>query len=304
MTDSRRIIEKADLAVSQMIADGGYLEPEQSDTFFRKLIDRPTLINQVRTVSMGRPKMNIDKIGFGSRILRAAPASGTSLKADERARPTFDQVQLDTEEVIAEVHVPYDALEDSIEKENLQDTIMDHIAQRASLDLEELLIKGDTTSNDTYLALFNGALALAGNTVDGSAYTAIDKTMFKTALQNMPTQYLRNLNTMQFMMSYNNVFEYRDQLADRDTGKGDDFYLNRPSVFAFGVPIAPAALMEDTDMLFTFPKNLIFGVQRDIMIETDKDIRSRVLIIVLTMRIALEIEEAEAAVRVSDLAVV
>jgi hypothetical protein len=62
--------------------------------------------------------------------------------------------------------------------------------------------------------------------------------------------------------------------------------------------------MEDTDMLFTFPKNLIFGVQRDIMIETDKDIRSRVLIIVLTMRIALQIEEADAAVRVSDLAVV
>jgi HK97 family phage major capsid protein len=304
MTDSRRIIEKADLAVSQMISDGGYLNPEQSDSFYRKLIDQPTLISQVRTVSMGQPKMNIDKIGFGSRILRAAPASGTSLKADERARPTFDQVQLDAEEVIAEVHVPYDALEDSIEKENLQDTIMDLIAQRASLDLEELLIKGDTTSNDPYLALFNGALALAGNTVDGSAYTAIDKTVFKTALQNMPTQYLRNLNTMQFMMSYNNVFEYRDQLADRATGKGDDFYLNRPTVYAFGVPIAPAALMEDTDMLFTFPKNLIFGVQRDIMIETDKDIRSRVLIIVLTMRIALEIEEAEAAVRVSDLAVV
>jgi HK97 family phage major capsid protein len=304
MTDSRRIIEKADLAVSQMISDGGYLNPEQSDSFYRKLIDQPTLISQVRTVPMGQPKMNIDKIGFGSRILRAAPASGTSLKADERARPTFDQVQLDAEEVIAEVHVPYDALEDSIEKENLQDTIMDLIAQRASLDLEELLIKGDTTSNDPYLALFNGALALAGNTVDGSAYTAIDKTVFKTALQNMPTQYLRNLNTMQFMMSYNNVFEYRDQLADRATGKGDDFYLNRPTVYAFGVPIAPAALMEDTDMLFTFPKNLIFGVQRDIMIETDKDIRSRVLIIVLTMRIALEIEEAEAAVRVSDLAVV
>jgi HK97 family phage major capsid protein len=287
-----------------MISDGGYLNPEQSDSFYRKLIDQPTLISQVRTVPMGQPKMNIDKIGFGSRILRAAPASGTSLKADERARPTFDQVQLDAEEVIAEVHVPYDALEDSIEKENLQDTIMDLIAQRASLDLEELLIKGDTTSNDPYLALFNGALALAGNTVDGSAYTAIDKTVFKTALQNMPTQYLRNLNTMQFMMSYNNVFEYRDQLADRATGKGDDFYLNRPTVYAFGVPIAPAALMEDTDMLFTFPKNLIFGVQRDIMIETDKDIRSRVLIIVLTMRIALEIEEAEAAVRVSDLAVV
>ena len=64
MTDSRNIIEKADMAVSQMISDGGYLTPEQSDTFYRKLIDEPTLLNRVRTVQMGRPKMNIDKIGF------------------------------------------------------------------------------------------------------------------------------------------------------------------------------------------------------------------------------------------------
>ena len=303
MTDSRNIIEKADLAVSQMISDGGYLNPEQSDNFYQKLIDQPTLINRVRSVQMGRPKMNIDKIGFGSRILRAAPSSGTALKAEDRARPTFDQVQLETEEVIAEVHVPYDALEDNIEKENLQDTIMDLIAQRASLDLEELLITGATTSNDAYLALFDGAIQLAGNTVDGSGLSAIDKTLFKTALQNMPTQYLRNLNVMEFMLSHNNVFEYRDQLADRATGKGDDFYLNRPTVYSFGVPIMPAALMPNDEMLFTFPKNLIFGVQRAIQIETDKDIRSRELIIVLTMRPAINIEEDSAAVRINNISV-
>lgn len=303
MTDSRNIIEKADLAVSQMISDGGYLNPEQSDNFYQKLIDQPTLLNRVRTVQMGRPKMNIDKIGFGSRILRAAPSSGTALRADERARPTFDQVQLETEEIIAEVHVPYDALEDNIEKENLQDTIMDLIAQRASLDLEELLITGNSGSDDSYLALFDGAIQLAGNVVDGSGLSAIDKTLFKTALQNMPTQYLRNLNVMEFMLSHNNVFEYRDQLADRATGKGDDFNLNRPTVYSFGVPIMPAALMPNDEMLFTFPKNLIFGVQRDIMIETDKDIRSRVLIIVLTMRPAINIEEESAAVRVNNISV-
>lgn len=302
-TDSRNIIEKADLAVSQMISDGGYLNPEQSDNFYQKLIDQPTLLNRVRTVPMGRPKMNIDKIGFGSRILRAAPASGTALKQEERARPTFDQVQLDTEEVIAEIHVPYDALEDNIEKENLQDTIMDLIAQRASLDLEELLITGNTSSNDPYLALFDGALQLAGNVEDGSGLSAVDKTLFKTALQAMPTQYLRNLNVMEFMMSHHNVFDYRDQLADRATGKGDDFYLNRPTVYAFGVPIVPAALMPNTDMLFTFPKNLILGVQRDIMVETDKDIRSRVLIIVLTMRAAIAAEEDEAMVKIKDISV-
>ena len=301
MTDARKIIEKADLAVSQMVSDGGYLNPEQQDTFYRKLIDEPTLIGKVRTVQMNSPKMNIDSIGFGSRILRAAPASGTALAADLRVRPAFGQVELDTEEVIAEVHIPYDALEDSIERGNLEGTIMQMIAARASLDLEELLINGDTSSNDPYLALFDGAIALAGHSVDGSAYTAIDKDVFKAALQEMPTQYLRNLNTMNFMMSWYNTIEYRDALATRATGAGDDFYINRPSVFAFGVPINPAALMPNDTVLFTYPQNLIFGVQRNVMIETDKDIRARTLIVVLTMRIAIEAEESDSIVKVASI---
>ena len=82
MTNPRSIIEKADLAVSQMIADGGYLNPEQSDTFYRKLIDEPTLISRVRTVQMNSPKKNIDSIRFGSRILRVAPTSVTALAAE------------------------------------------------------------------------------------------------------------------------------------------------------------------------------------------------------------------------------
>lgn len=303
MTDSRRIIEKADLAVSQMVSDGGYLNPEQSDTFYRKLIDEPTLISRVRTVQMNSPKMNIDSIGFGSRILRAAPASGTALDAADRVRPAFGQIQLDTEEVIAEVHIPYDALEDSIERGNLENTIMQMLTGRVSLDLEELLINGDTTSADSYLALFDGALALAGHTVDGSALTAINKDVFKSALQEMPTQFLRNLNAMSFMMSWHNTFEYRDALADRATGAGDDFYLNRPTVYAFGVPIVPAALMPNDEVLFTYPQNLIFGIQRDIMIETDKDIRARNLIVVLTMRIAIEAEESDAIVKVDSISV-
>jgi len=303
MTDSRTIIEKADMAVAQMIADGGYLNPEQSDSFYRKLIDEPTLIGNVRTVQMKSPKMNIYTIGFGSRILRAAPASGTALNADQRVRPAFGQVNLETEEIIAEVHIPYDALEDSIERGNLENTIMQMLTGRVSLDLEELLINGDTSSADSYLALHDGALALAGHTVDGSALTAIDKDAFKQALQEMPTQYLRNLAAMNFLMSWHNVIEYRDTLAGRSTGRGDDFYLNRPTVTAFGVPIVPAALMPNNEILFTYPQNLIFGIQRDIMIETDKDIRERTLIVVLIMRIAIQCEEANSIVKVDSISV-
>jgi hypothetical protein len=300
--DSRTIIEKADLAVSQMITDGGYLNPEQSNTFYRKLIDEPTLIGAVRTVPMNSPKMNIDAIGFGSRILRKANSS-VALPADQRSRPEFGQVQLDTEEVIAEIHIPYDALEDSIERGNLSDTIMQMIAARSALDLEELLITGNTASGDEYLALFDGLVALAGHSVDGSAFTAINKNVFKSALQEMPTKYMRNKGAMRFMMSHHNEIEYRDALADRATGLGDDMYVNRPAVFAFGVPVIPAALMPNSAVILTYPQNVIFGVQRNIMIETDKDIRSRVLIVVLTMRVAINAEETDAIVKVDSLAV-
>jgi len=303
MTNSRTIIEKADMAVAQMITDGGYLNEEQFDTFYRKLIDEPTLLGNVRTVRMKSPKMNIDTIGFGSRILRAAPSSGIALPADQRVRPAFGQVNLETEEVIAEVRIPYDALEDSIERGNLENTIMQMLTGRVSLDLEELLINGDTSSADSYLALHDGALALAGHTYDGTALTAIDKDAFKAALQEMPTQYLRNLSAMNFLMSWHNVIEYRDTLATRSTGAGDEFYLNRPTVSAFGVPIIPAALMPNTEILFTYPQNLIFGVQREVMIETDKDITSRVLIVVLTMRIAIQAEEADAIVKVDNISI-
>lgn len=303
MTDSRRIIEKADLAVSQMISDGGYLNPEQFDTFYRKLIDVPTLLGRVRSVPMNSPKMNIDTIGFGSRILRAAPASGTALQADQRVRPAFGQVQLETEEIIAEARIPYDALEDSIERGTLESTIMNMLSTRATLDLEELLINGDTTSADPYLALHDGALALAGHSVDGSALTAINKDAFKTALQEMPTQFLSRLDAMNFMMSHHNVIEYRDAVADRATGAGDDFYLNRPTPYAFGVPVVPAALMPNTTILLSYPQNFIFGVQRQMQIETDKDITSRVLIVVMTLRVAIQAEEANAIVKVSDISI-
>jgi len=53
--------------------------------------------------------------------------------------------------------------------------------------------------------------------------------------------------------------------------------------------------------LLTDPKNLIFGIQRQIHIETDKDIRSREYIIVLTARVDFQIEEEEAVVKYTNI---
>lgn len=301
--DTKTIVEKTDIAVSNLISSGGYLNPMQSNTFIRMLIDQPTLVNEIRTVPMNSPVMEVNKLGFTSRILRAAPASGTALSAANRSAPTTDKVTLTTKEIMAEVHIPYDVIEDNIERGNLEDTIMAQIAERASLDLEELIIKGNTSSADAYLALLNGIIAqTSSHTV---AYTgagqAISKTVFKDTLKAMPNKYIRNREALRFYVSPQVEIEYVDTLVDRVTPLGDGKITSWQPSRAYGIPVKPVALMPDHTCIFTFPKNIVFGIQRQIMIETDRDIRSRVLIVVLTLRADLKFEEEDAVVKTTGL---
>lgn len=300
MRDNRSIVEKADIAVSNLVSSGGYLNSEQANAFIRMIIDQPTMINQCRVVRMNAPKRKIEKIGFGSRILRAAPASGTALDATKRARPDLGMIELETEEIIAEVWLPYDVLEDNIERGGLEQTIMSMIAERAALDLEELMVLGDTGSSDSYLALCDGILSLTptGNIVDGSGITDIKKELFKAAIQQMPTRYLRNRAAMRYYVSHHAEMEYRDSIAERATSLGDEKVSKFTPMFAYGTPVEPIAMMPDHKLWLSYPKNVIWGIQRDIMIETDKDIRRRVLIIVLTMRCDIKVEEPQACVAV------
>ena len=79
--------QKADLALGDLSTDGGLLNPEQQDQFIRFMIDQPTLLREARTVPMNSPEMRINKIGFGSRILRPAPQAGVSGSGDSGADP-------------------------------------------------------------------------------------------------------------------------------------------------------------------------------------------------------------------------
>lgn len=300
---TRDVLEKADLSVQDLINDGGYLNPMQANTFIRLMIDQPTILNQVRVVPMTAPTMEINKIGFTSRILKKAPASGTALAAADRSKPATEKVELSTKEVIAEVHLPYDVLEDNIERGQLEDTVMSLIAERASLDVEELIIDGNTGSGDDYLALADGILVQStSHVVDYTAApVAITKTVFKDAIKAMPSKYLRNRAMMRFWTSVDAEIEYTDHLADRETQLGDSRIARRTPEVAFGVPIDPVALMPDDKAIFTWPKNVILGVQRQIMIETDRDIRARVLIVVLTMRMDIKFEEEDSVVKILGL---
>lgn len=327
--DNVELIRKADLAISDLNSDGGALNTEQAERFVRTLNKVPTILTNVRRVPMLASTRKINKLRFNKRIMRVA-TSATALTgaaaqssvafdpladAATRFKPETSNITLSTTEYICEIDLPYDVLEDNIERGSfgqrtdnggtnagggLVDTILVLMAERAALDMEELAISGDTAvvAADPYLGSQNGYLKYVqanGNVVDHGGAT-IDKSRFKLQMRAMPDQYLRNKGSMRHYASQDQETEYRDFLADRATAVGDQAVQSSLLATPFGVPLEPVSLMPDAKMLFTNPKNLIWGIQRQITVEADRDISARVLNFVLTTRIAMQVEETEAAV--------
>lgn len=305
--NNKTIIEKADVTLATL-ASGGLMNPEQADTFLRMVQSAPTILKDSRFVQMASDTRKIEKMGFGNRILRPG-VEGKVLADADRSAPSTSTVTLNAKEVIAEVHITYDTLENNIEGDNLQNTIMQMIAERAALDIEELIVNGDKTSTDPYLALFDGLRKQATSHVVDHAAGAFTKDVFKKAYKAVPAKYLRNPKDWKFYTSHGLEVEWKDQVAGRQTNLGD-FSLQGGLASAYGVPVGGIAMLQPytdstktvSDILLTHPKNIVTGMSRNVRIEVDKDIRARKFIIVLTAKVDAKFEEEDAVAKVIKVA--
>jgi hypothetical protein len=309
---NKELAKRTDLAIADLTSDGGLLQPEQANRFIDMIQEQPTLLNQVRMIRMNAPQMKIDRLGFGSRIMKAAP-QGTAPYADDdgtnsrylamadRSAPTTAQITLTTKEVMAEIHLPYEVLEDNLERGSFEDHIMRLIAERAALDLEDWAINGDTASGDAYLALNNGVMKQISSNVVNNLSAGISPDLFEAGLLAMPQKYLRNLAQLKQYITVANSIKYRANVAKRSTGYGDSALTNTGDLVAYGVPVTSLALLPANTGFFTYPQNIIFGIQRQIQVETDRDIRSRQIIIVLTARVDVKIDEEPACVKYTNI---
>lgn len=304
MPTNQSIIEKAAMTLSDLAA-GGLMNTTQFNTFYRKVIDTPTIIKDARTVQMPIDSMKIEKIGFGQRILRAGQ-EGIALTDAQRSKPTTSTIQLNAKEVIAEVNITYDTLENNIEKQGLYDTIMQMIAERFALDSEELIINGDTGSADPYLALINGIRKKATSHIVDFAGNKVDKSLFKQLYGAVPTKYLRNPREWKYYTTYANELEWKDSVVSRQTALGDQA-LQGGLANAYGVPVQGIAMLQEynnatlakdvNDAFLVHPKNILWGLSRNVRVEVDKDIRERKFIIVLTAKMDVQFEEEDAVAK-------
>ncbi|MGN6107863.1 MAG: phage major capsid protein [Kofleriaceae bacterium] len=289
--NNRVLLEKADLALADLTTGGGLLKPAQAQKFMRLLIKNSVLMKMATVVPMSAPKQEISKIKFGSRILRPGQEA-TALPAAERSKPDLSKVELDAELFKGEVRLSDETLEDSIERGELRQTLMELITEAIARDMEEVIIKGDTTSADPFLAVLDGVLKQATSNVVDAAGAPVSKDLLHDLLKTLPSEYLVDKKAMRFLSSVDAELNYRNTLAERATVVGDKFLEGDAPVLYSGVPLVPIPLFpedlgatnDQTSGLLTNPKNIMVGIWRQIRLESDRDISEGTLKIVATLR--------------------
>ncbi|MCY7802300.1 phage major capsid protein [Bacillus spizizenii] len=304
---NQEAIRKAEMTLSSL-KSGGLMNPTQASAFIRMVQNAPTILKDSRVIQMDHDTQKIEKIGFGQRILRAAQ-EGVGLTKEQKSVPSTSTVDLSTKEVIAEVNLTYDTLENNIEGEGLQDTIIQMLAERAAVDIEELIVNGDSTSSDPYLAQLDGLRKQAVSHIVDVNGEELTRATFKKGVKAVPPKYLRIPQEFRFYTSPGLEVEWKDRVADRQTNLGDAAVQGGLSS-AFGIPVKGISNMlpytigetdattDVSDIILTHPKNIILGFSRNIRIEVDKDIRRRMFVIVLTAKLDSKFEEEDAVAKI------
>ena len=308
--DNRSVLEKADLALADLLS-GGLLLPAQAQKFMRILIKESKILKMATVVPMRAPKQLIEKIRFGTRVLRAG-LEATALPVADRTKPELSKAELDAKLFKAEVRMSNEVLEDSIERGDLRQTIMQLLGDAIARDMDEVIIQGDTASADPFLAKFDGVLKQATSHVVDALDTRLNKNLLRDCVRLMPSEFLRNMADLAFMTSINAELDYRDSLMDRQTVIADAVIReDKPSEYS-GAPVVKIPMFPETigtgshctDIVFTDPKNINVGIWRQIRVETDKLISEGVLLIVATIRFDMKFAHEPAVVKAVNVKVV
>ncbi|MDD5092791.1 MAG: hypothetical protein PHV74_00195 [Dehalococcoidia bacterium] len=317
MFTEAQLLERIDQVMKGWVEGIGSakLLPQQADRFIRAAIDNSKLMREVRTLEMTSDTKNIDKIVFGNRVLQKPVAEGTE-HTDTTGYQT-EQRQLVAKEFIIAVNLFYSTLEDNIEKENFESTLLDLIGGRASADFEEVGMYANPAASgaDAVLSVptHTGWLTgLAGHITDyNCAAPSAVSDVFKALINSVPSKHFgsKPLNEWRLYCSFQYERAYRDELAGRATAAGDRALLEDVPVFYQGVPVIwlPKIKTETretvdniSDVMFVHPANLVQGWKRDITLERERKPRKRQIEFTITARWDFNEEESDAIAQAKD----
>lgn len=293
---NRKLIEKADLALSDLQSGNGYLADEQADAFIRLAIKESKLLQQITVTPMNSPRVERSKIRFAGRVLRpGTPAA--ALAASDRVKPDLSNYVLESKLFKAEARIDDVTLEDQIERDSFKDTIMATLSEAVGRDVEFVAIQGDTASATPLLAVLDGFLKQATSNIVDFSSAPLTKDGLRDMLKSLPEEF-SVIERLKYYTARNARIDYRDSLSNRQTDMGDAMLMTqRDTTMYTDMPVESIPEWPDggsTSVLLTDPRNLTVGFQRQIRFEMDRDVSAGVNIMVATVRFDVKIQEVSA----------
>lgn len=318
--DANKMLNEIDNAYKSVITIGevgdSVLQPQYFDSFVREMQKQAKLLDATRYQEMDSQKVNIDRIAFTGRVLEKVAENA---EASDYAEINTKQNQLSAEEVVAVVGLTDQMLRRNIEKEGLEDTIVQLLGEHAGKDLEELgIFASDAwtgyhneamgSTQWSAIDLINGWVRKCENKLDSTAPYFSDDTqdvslLFEELLQTLPKQYLVDRGDWRFYTNWKIQNEYINELKDRGTPLGDEMYENNRNVRYKDIPVEYIPMLERFDndiVMLQNPDNMVWGVFHEVTLETDRIPKARRTDFVLTFEGDAHYEDENAGVIAVD----
>lgn len=311
--------------------ENGLLNPEQSDRFIDYVWDATVLGGQVRTIRMKSDTVEIDRIGVGERLMRKATEA---VDDGVNVGIAFAKISLTTVKLRLDWELSSESLEDGVEGDALEDHIARLMSTQAAQDLEDVAINGDIAlTGDPLLSAFDGwkkRAEVQGHVIDHGG-AAIDRSVFNKALKTMPRKYLQRRNQLRFFTGANIIQDYLFSLQNTSAdfvtpealaaaGINTAVRAEGPAGFttgnAFGVPVQEVPLLSETqdgtysgasgdhgDVWLTFPKNMIWGIKREIVVYREFKPKKDTIEYTMYCRVGASLENGDAFVVVKNVKV-
>jgi hypothetical protein len=281
--------------------------------------DATTLGAQVRKVSMTANEMELNRMAVGERVVRIATEGVDDAVG---VKVAFTKVSLTTEKLRLDWELSSESLEDNIEGADFEDHVARLLSSQAANDIEDLAINGDVNNSDDALyKAFDGwrkRLYAGANVVDANG-AQLDRGVFHRALRAMPRKFLNQRGALKWYTSAGLLQDYvfSDQFVTVEGSikpagtNGTDVVASNPGwsptspfgIRAEEVPLFPeyaSGANTRSDVWLTDPKNLIWGVKREIKIYREFVPRKDAIEYTMFTRVGCSIENPNAAVLVKN----
>ena len=328
-------------AVNPVGAPGGLLNPEQARRFIDYVWDATVLAQDGRRVTMRANTIELEKVNVGERVIRsAAQALGEYTNAGAtftKVELTTKKIRLDWEvsTEALEDNIEGSALEDHLVRlmTNSFGNDLEDLAINGDTTSADPLLK----ALNGYTARARSAA-----TVVDAAGANLTRSLFDKGLRNLPNKYLQRRSALSWYTSSSLLQDYLWSLSTTGTagiidGLGapspgstlGDIIVNAGTggasgggnaviqgIRPFGIALKEVPLYNETEagsysgaagnhgiVELTFPNNRIWGIQRDVVIYREFKPKKDTIEYTQFIRVANQIENAEAYVHVKNVKV-